>query len=167
MSDPCLLIVDVQKGFLTEATRHIPALVEALQETYRLVLASRFLNPEGSMHRKLIHWARFAPGTEETELAFAPRPDTRMIEKTRYSCVTDDLLAALEYDDVSAVHLCGIATDGCVLKTAVDLFEAGVTPVVLADYCGSHGGPECHAAGLLLLRRFIGADQVVEGLPAP
>ncbi len=161
MSKRCLLIIDVQKGFVTDATRHIPDKVAALQREYDLVFASRFVNPPGSMHRRLIRWDRFAPETEEAELAFSPRPDAQIVEKTSYTCVSDDLLKTLAKNDISRVDLCGIATDGCVLKTAVDLFEAGVTPVVLADYCGSHGGADCHEAGLLLLRRFIGRDQVV------
>ena len=48
------------------------------------------------------------------------------------------------------------------LKSAVDLFEAGIEPVVLADHCASHGGRDCHEAGLKLLKRFIGEGQVVE-----
>ena len=68
---------------------------------------------------------------------------------------------------IEQADLCSIGTDGCVLKTAVDLFEAGIRPLVLADFCASHGGPACHEAGLLLLRRFIGARQVVEADVAP
>jgi len=56
---------------------------------------------------------------------------------------------------------CGIATDGCVLKTAVDLFEAGIRPVVLTDAVSSHAGDEVHQAGLLLISRFIGGEQLV------
>ena len=69
----------------------------------------------------------------------------------------------MKQNRVERVHLCGIATDNCVLKSAVDLFEAGLEPLVLAADCASHGGPECHAAGLLLLARFIGAERVIEG----
>jgi len=56
--------------------------------------------------------------------------------------------------------LCGIATDGCVLKTAVDAFERGIEPVVVVDACASHAGNAVHEAGLLLLGRFIGAGQL-------
>jgi nicotinamidase-related amidase len=56
--------------------------------------------------------------------------------------------------------LCGIATDGCVLKSAVDAFERGIEPVVVTDACASHAGREIHEAGLLLLARFIGPGQL-------
>ncbi len=163
MTPAALLIVDVQKGFLNDWTGHIPAKVEALQNRYEKVFVTRFSNPEGSNYRKLIGWQPFAPGTEDTELAFTPRDDAVIIEKAGYSCVTAGFLARLKGLRIDTVHLCGIATDNCVLKCAVDLFEAGLRPIVLADFCASHGGPECHDCGLRLLRRFIGENQVVSG----
>ncbi len=163
MAEGCLLIVDVQKGFINRWTGHIPARVETLQDQYRRIIATRFLNPPGSLYRRLIGWHRFAPGSKDVELAFTPRPDARVIDKTAYSCVTGDFVNQLKQNRVATVHLCGIATDSCVLKCAVDLFEAGIEPVVLADCCASHGGPQCHQAGLMLLRRLIGEGQVVVG----
>jgi len=163
----CLIVVDVQTGFINDWTREIPAKVTLLQRDYDKVHVSRFSNPAGSMHRRLIGWERFAPGSADTALAFDPVPGAEIIDKTVYSCVTPALLATLAAAGIEQVDLCGIATDGCVLKTAVDLFEAGIRPLVLADFCASHGGPRCHEAGLLLLRRFIGARQVVAADAAP
>jgi nicotinamidase-related amidase len=51
----------------------------------------------------------------------------------------------------------------CVLKSAVDAFELGLTPYVIADASASHAGPRAHEAGLYLLARFIGARQVLSG----
>ena len=161
ISNSVLLIVDVQKGFINDHTRHIPAAVEELQAGYDRTVATRFVNPEGSPYRKLIGWPRFEPGSEDTELAFAPRPGTVMIEKSIYTCIDAAFLTRIDAWGAAAVDICGIATDNCVLKCAVDLFEQGRRPRVLSEYCASHGGPECHAAGLLLLRRLIGEAQVV------
>lgn len=162
-----LLIIDVQNGFINDATRHIPERVQALQESYGRVMVTRFSNPEGSNYRRLMGWTRFAPGTDDTALAFTPRDGATVIDKTLYSCVTPGFLASLAADGIASVHLCGIATDNCVLKCAVDLFEAGLTPVVLADDCASHGGEDVHQCGLTLLRRLIGEAQVVSGPPPP
>lgn len=154
------MIIDVQRGFLNEWTRVIPAKVEALQAQYDHIVATRFLNPEGSPYRRFIHWSRCAPGSADVELAFSPRVGTWVLDKTVYSAVTSELRRWLDARGITRIEICGIATDNCVLKTAVDLFEAGYEPVVLADACASHGGPECHECGLRLLRRFIGKDQV-------
>lgn len=162
MAASCLIVIDVQKGFINPWTAHIPAAVERLQAGYDRVVATRFHNPEGSLYRRLIGWQRLGRETADFPLAFTPRDDAPVIDKASYTCVTADLLEDLERWGAEEVHLCGIATDNCVLKSAVDLFEAGVKPVVLAYAAASHGGPDCHAAGILLLERFIGAAQVVK-----
>lgn len=161
LADRCLLIIDVQRGFVVPATSHIPDLVGQLQHSYTHVIASRFYNPEGSMYRKLIHWGRFAPGSDDTLLAFTPRPDAFILDKPRYSCLGSGLLEKLNEWNVSVVDICGIDTDICVTKNAVDLFEIGITPRVLSQYCGSHGGIELHEVAIKILRRYIGSDQVV------
>lgn len=155
---PTLIIIDVQKGFVNDATAHVPARVAALQNDYADAIATRFVNPEGSAHRRLIGWRRFAPRSADTDLAFAPGPHVRVVEKQTYSCLTPEVRAMLPVG--GDVHLCGIATDNCVLATAVALFDAGFTPVVLADACASHAGADYHAWGLKILERLIGARQI-------
>jgi nicotinamidase-related amidase len=157
----CLMVVDVQKGFVNEHTAHIPARAEALQHDYAHVIATRFVNAAGSPHRTILKWSRFAPGDPETDLAFELRADAHIIEKAVYTAVTPALLAWLRARNIDTVHLCGIDTDACVMKNALDLFEAGIRPVVLADACMSHAGPEMHAFGLEILRRLIGHANVV------
>jgi len=157
----CLFIIDVQRGFINEWTRHIPDRVAALQEKYDRVVVTRFVNPENSFYRRLIHWSRFAPDSADVALAFAPRADALVVDKAQYSALVPMVADMLGGERIERVDLCGIATDNCVLKTAVDLFERGIVPVVLADACASHGGPDCHEAGLLLLRRLIGRGQVI------
>lgn len=160
-----LIIIDVQKGFVNDATRHLPDRVADLQAGYGSVLATRFVNPEGSAHRRLMGWARFAPDSAEAELAFEARAGALIIDKASYTGNETELLERVRVMGAVDVHLCGIATDNCVLAVAVALFEAGLRPVVLADYCASHAGAEYHDWGLKILRRLIGEAQVVTGTP--
>lgn len=162
-----LLIIDVQKGFLNPATRHVPARVEQLQSRFETVIATRFLNPPGSPWRRFLDWPRFAPGSEETALAFSPEAGTRLRDKTRYSCIDEAFLSLLRAEGTEEVSLCGIATDNCVLATAIDLFQAGIRPLVLASACGSHGGRAAHLRGLAILARLIGERQILRGWPLP
>ena len=159
----CLIIIDVQKGFVNQWTGHIPARVEDRQGEFGRVIVTRFVNPPGSPHRRFLGWTRFAAGSADAELAFQPREGARIIDKSTYTCASSDFITELKQNRVERVHLCGIATDNCVLKSAVDLFEAGLEPLVLAADCASHGGPECHATGLLLLARLIGVERVIDG----
>jgi len=156
-----LLIIDVQKGFINPSTAHIPELVENLQHQFTSVMVSRFFNPPGSPYRRLMGWERFATRSDDAALAFTPRNDAEIVDKPVYSALTPQLEDYLSRHGIDEVALCGIATDNCVLKTAVDLFEAGYKPMVIYDACASHGGVQCHEAGLMLLRRLIGEEQVV------
>ena len=157
----CLLIVDVQVGFINDATKHIPMLVEELQKKYRYVYVTRFYNKENSFYRKLIKWNRFDKGSDDFKLAFKPATDAVIIDKSIYSCVSPSFLQDLNGNKIDDVDVCGIDTDICVTKCAVDLFEAGIVPRVLSSYCGSHAGQEAHIQALGTLKRFIGRDQVI------
>jgi nicotinamidase-related amidase len=61
---------------------------------------------------------------------------------------------------IDQLYCCGIDTESCVLKTAVDAFEAYIEPIVVHDACASHAGRAAHEAGLFVLSRFIGQNQI-------
>ena len=156
-----LLIVDVQVGFVNDATRHILPRVEALQKQYAHVYATRFINAEGSPYRRLLDWHRFYRDSEDVPLAFEPVDGVVVIDKHVYTCVTPALLDDLRGKGIEEVAICGIDTDACVSACAVDLFENGIRPVLLSDACASHAGTEYHEAALRILARLIGKNQIV------
>lgn len=155
-----LLIVDVQEGFINDATAHIPAAVEELQHDYDHVYVTRFINGPESPHRKLIDWHRFGNDSADVPLAFNVKDNVAVIDKFKYTCIDSEFLRELRGKGITEVHICGIDTDACVLKCAVDLFEAGVRPVVIASACASHAGADFHKYGLSILRRLIGRSQI-------
>jgi len=157
----CLVIIDVQKGLINEASKHIPGIVQDLQNQYDSVFVFRYVNPPHSPYRTLLSWNKFSQGSEETELAFTPRSGAEVVVKGLYSCMNDAFLRRLKELGVSEVHLCGLDTNACVLKTAVDLFELGLRPVVLSSACASHSGKDLHDAALTILERLIGPRQIV------
>jgi len=161
-SDQCdtLLIIDVQNGFVREQTHHIPSLVEKLQYDYKNVIATRFNNPEGSFYRTLIDWYKLKPGTAETDLAFKLRDDALLIEKETYTCVNQQFLDFVSKNNIECIDICGIDTEICVTKCAVDLFERGIKPVVLKDYCASTAGEPAHSFAFRTLERYIGSSQL-------
>lgn len=157
----CLLIVDVQKGFINESTAHIPKLVEQIQNRYDLLYATKFFNKKNSFYRSLIKWSRFDIRSDDFKLAFSPLSHVKIIDKSIYTCVNEVFLRQLTDNNIDEVHICGIDTDICVTKCAVDLFEAGIVPKVLANFCASHAGNDAHLNALKTLERFIGRDQVI------
>ncbi len=159
-SSTCLLIVDVQKGFINNFTSHIPALVQRLQYDYDHVFVTRFYNDNPSMFRSLMNWHEFGKDSVDFPLAFAPKSTASIIDKTVYTCVTKDFLMKLRVRNITCVDICGINTDVCVIKCAVDLFESGIKSNVLKDYCGSEAGSRMHKLGLTILKGYIGDNQV-------
>lgn len=156
-----LLIVDVQNGFVNEKTKHIPMLVEKLQYSYDLVIATRFINLPDSPFRRLIKWNHLSPDTDEIELAFKPKEGVVVIDKYIYSCIDEPFLRLLKDNGVEAVDICGIDTDICVTKCAVDLFERNITPYVLKDYCATHADADVQESALTILARYIGKTQII------
>jgi nicotinamidase-related amidase len=150
-----LLVVDVQNGFVNEHTRHIIDVVNALIGAFsgrgEQVAFTRFVNIPGSGHERWMGWTRFM---HEPENAL----DAAVV--TGYTAFTPEFEEHVRRERIQRLVLCGIATDGCVLKSAVDAFERGIEPVVVTDACASHAGREIHEAGLLLLARFIGPGQL-------
>jgi nicotinamidase-related amidase len=159
-----LLVVDVQLGFLTPFTRHIPGRIVRLIErgAYDPILFTRFVNkPDGPYHR-FLDWHACA-GEPDTLLApelerFA-KPD-RVFTKPGYAGLSEELATYLQEHDYDQVVLAGIDTDMCVLKVAMDVFDLGIRPIILVDCCASTSGLQSHLAGLAILARNIGADQL-------
>lgn len=161
-SSTALVVVDVQKGFVNDESRHVVARIVELVRGWRGPVAfSRFFNQPGSSYERLLGWAKFH-GPPETELVDELKPyATTVVDKNGYSFFGAEGKALAAEQGWTDVYICGIDTDICVLKTAVDAFELGLTPYVISDASASHAGVRAHEAGLYLLGRFIGTRQLL------
>jgi nicotinamidase-related amidase len=167
---PVLVVVDVQNGFVRDASRHvvpvIADLVDRWQGAGEDVVFTRYFNVPGSQYERLFDWTSLQ-GPPETdivaELAGNAERATAIVDKQIYSLFSPegtDLVRGRGWTDL---YICGIATESCVLKTAADAFEQGnLTPWILEDASASHAGPAAHDAGILVARRFIGTDQIIQ-----
>lgn len=159
-----LLVVDVQQGFINDFTRHIPARIARLigREAFAPVLFTRFINRPGSPYREFLSWNGCAT---ERETAIAPelaphvRPEV-IFSKPGYAGIPETLGTFLRERGFERLTICGIDTDMCVLKVAMDVFDLGIRPIVLTDCCASTAGLQAHLAGLAVLARNIGAEQL-------
>ena len=165
---PVLVVVDVQNGFITEhsepAVPIIVDLVRRWQASGGEVVFSRYLNYAGSPFERLIGWTKMTDGPETdlvAELVPYVSAQTPVVNKYIYSLFTPEGTQLVTESGWTDLYICGIDTEICVLKTAVDAFERDLTPWILEDACASHSGPEIHDAGLLVARRFIGVNQII------
>ncbi len=155
-----LIVVDVQRGFMNEHTRHLCEPIERFQHHFEKVVATRYLRRPGSAMSRLLGIEGFESHSAEAQLAFTPRADAVVVDKSNYSCVVPDLLPRLREWSIERAFVCGVDTDQCVLMVAADLLQSDVVPIVCEDLTASAAGPSYHESGLFLLRRLIGREQV-------
>lgn len=162
-----LIVVDVQNGFLTDETRHVlPAivgLVHRWQEAGGRVIYSRYFNHAGSAFERLMNWKQLYT-SPETDIVKELVPYTRysvVFDKDAYSALTQEFAELASRHEWTDLVICGIDTDLCVLKTALDAFEHGLTPWVVTEASASTGGDIAHEAGLVVIGRAIGEQHLV------
>ena len=69
-----------------------------------------------------------------------------------------------KYGVAKAAYKFGVGifdTDGCILKTAFDLFENNIRTYILQDYCMSSGGEKYHYEAIDILKRSIGEKFII------
>lgn len=165
MAQP-LLIVDVQRGFLNELTRHVPVRIATLVERgeHDPLIFTRFVNTPDSPYRRFLDWHECAA---EPDTLLAPEMEAlakrgRVFVKQGLAGVPPEMAVYLQTLRPPEVHVVGIDTDMCVLKVAMDVFDLGIRPVILTDCCASTVGLQAHLAGLAILSRNVGPHQLLD-----
>jgi nicotinamidase-related amidase len=158
-----LFVIDVQKGFINKHTEFLVPRIDVLlkKNLYGHVVATKFKNVEFSPFVDILGWSGMMDAASQ-EFAF-DASNVRQIDKYGYSGLTWQLKQYISSRDAGEIDLAGIDTDGCVLATAIDLFEIGVKVRILEHYCASTGGKELHEAGLAILGRMIGRKNIIRG----
>ena len=141
-----LLIIDVQKSAVSKP--EIAQRIEQLQYEYDTVYVSKF-NNNNSPLLKFLEWS----GYNDENLAFVPRNDAVIYNKSGYTAFLDEMKKFKE------IHICGFDTDACIYKTAMDLIENNIRPIILKDYCYSET-QELHNIAMELLKRNIGIKNI-------
>lgn len=169
LAKTALVVVDMQNGFVNERSRHvIPAVVNLVrlwQHAGGDTIFTRYINYPDSPYERLIRWSRLQTSPEiDIVDELMPYLDKArgVIDKPIYTLFTDEGAKIVREGGWTDLVFCGIATESCVLKSAVDAFEMGYTPWVVHDASASHDGTATHEAGLLVTRRFIGARQLID-----
>lgn len=145
-----LIIVDLQRAFAVPP--QIIAGIERYARRFRLRVFTRFVNPEGSRFRKLLHLDVCPPGSPGTALLLETRPGDLVFTKQGYA-LTARHISRLKRMGVTRATVCGIDTDACVLGVMFGLFDAGIDCRVNPELCWSSSGTALHRAGLKILER--------------
>ena len=159
-----LVIVDLQKGFLNETTKHIVDKIKELVKTKKFnhIVASQFINVKNSPFQRLMSWFDLQKAEEIALDPLVLDVAEKIFQKDIYSCWTCEFEKYVKENEIDEIYFCGVDTDACVLKSAVDTFERNIDVKVIVNCCASTGGIDSHRAGLLVLGRLIGKKNILE-----
>jgi nicotinamidase-related amidase len=165
MSKRLILGIDLQEGFLTDKVQgedFVSRVEKYLAHQHKdSVLLTKFINRPGSNFVTLNHYDSLMPGDPDTNLiGNLEQRGYDVLEKCAYSAWQPQLIEQVRAQGITEIVMFGLDTHACVFKTALDVFEAGLRPIVLRDLCYSSTGKEHHQMGMELLRELIGYDQV-------
>lgn len=162
-----LLIVDFQKQFLKPFGEPIRAGIQSSLEDYPWVVATRIVPEPGGLIERFKRWQPLPESHPDSGLAVDLQErdpaSVRVALKTAFNACSPDTLAWWKLRGVTEVHLCGMDTDLCVMRSALGLMEAGLRPVLLKSLCASSAGEPLHSHALLQFKRLIGKAQIVQG----
>ena len=161
MKNSLLLVVDVQRNFINENTENLISKLSALiqNNNYNYVAFTKFINDENSNFYKSLNY-KGCMNEYDREIVIETK-DYRIFNKRTYTALTNELKDYLKEKNIDIVYLCGIETDACIFKTALDLFDNNYNFKVLKDYCMSHSSLENHNMAIHLLERLIGKDNII------
>ncbi|BAY78576.1 isochorismatase hydrolase [Nostoc linckia NIES-25] len=159
----CLFIIDVQNGFITQNTSSVIQNVNSLlkQNVFEYVVFTRFINTFDSPYVKHLNWHQMF-SEKEQKIVDDINPFAKVVfDKTVYTACNEETLTFLKKRNIQTVFICGIDTEGCVLKTAIDFFENNIITYVLTYYSASNGGDRYHQAAILVLSQLIGMNNII------
>ncbi|MDP4501133.1 cysteine hydrolase [Nonomuraea turcica] len=169
-----LVVVDVQNGFVRDESAHVVPTIVDLVDRWQAaggdVLFTRYINYPGSPFERLVRWSECMESpqidiVDELQLYAAK---AHVVDKKGYGLFSDQAGAALVAKrGWRDIYVCGIATESCVLATALGAFELDLTPWMIEDASASHAGQHVHDAGVLVTQRFIGERQIITTADIP
>ncbi len=144
-----LLIVDVQNDFCIGGTLAVPdgenvvPVINALMNCFSLIVASKDWHPENTEHFE--KWPKHC--VQNTfGAAFHPQLDAERIQEvflkgtgneddgySAFEATNDNLEQFLRSHKVDDLYVCGLATDYCVLSSALDAHKKGFNVLVIED----------------------------------
>lgn len=158
-----LIIIDIQKGFLTKYTRDLPKKVRKFIKNrggeYDLILFTQYKNHPKSNFVKQLNYRGFIRREAYDivdELKDLVKKNNLFTKDTYSSFVSQKLPDTLKKHKIKEIHIAGIDTEHCVLTFARDAFDRGYKVVVLKNFSRSHSDPELHKAALKIIEGNIG-----------
>lgn len=158
MSRKVLIMIDLQKGFVSKPTEKVITFVSKLlqKEHFDLIVQSRWENYMGSQYEERLDYQAVG-NSSETEMCFQHLTD-HIITRTCYSCWGDKLSKLISKDD--DLHIVGLETDACVMGTLFSLWDNGFKFHVYEDGVGTPD-KDLQKAAIRMIKRQFGKECVI------
>ena len=162
-----LVVIDVQNGFVytPEKTAISQKIIELTQKhIFDRVVCVKFVNRDDGVFPKYHRYYDMHKG-KEIELVDELTADM-VINRSVYSCVSDEFIEKVvkinDGDNLVELFLCGIGTDTSIMKSALDLFERDIKPIILTHYCIPHDNSAItQMKGITLVSRMVSDKCIV------
>ncbi len=157
-----LLIIDVQSDFINKNTKDLPKKIEKelTKNRFNFYGFTMFINDINSLFFTKLNYEGCMD--EKGKCLAVNNKNYPIFKKTIYSALNEELKKFIIENNISNIYLCGIDTDACVLKTALDLFENNYNVFVIENLCMSHSGKKNHDFAIKLLKKLIGNGSVIK-----
>ena len=160
------IIPTIQK--VLEASRRLNLLVAYTEFVHRDCRGVTLMDgPNVYLHRNADWISDVVDGTWEAKTLeeLAPQAGDVVIQKSRASAIYNTYLEnILRHRGIRSIVLMGCLTDGCILKTAVDMTEHGYYAVVVTDGVNSLTA-EKHALGMKYIKMkfpLFSSDEILK-----
>lgn len=148
-SHRALMIVDVQRAF--NPPRRFLRRLERYAKRFPCRIFTRYVNPRGSMFRRLLKQKCCAPGSLDGELLLETRDGDLVMDKIARYGLTPAQIRLLKRRRITAVTVCGLDTDACVLGVMFSLFDHGIECHLKEEMCWSSSG--LHRPAIRIIRQ--------------
>ena len=157
-----LLIIDMQEGFRhTESETILPNLLKLKRSFDGKIVFSKFVNNKNSLFEKQLNWIEFQNDEDKELFPELQTSDNIKLEHSTYTVLNKELKEFISKNKITKVYLCGIYTDVCIIKTAMDLFDNDLETFVIKDACSSLHGKKNHNSAIDSLKHIIGKKQIL------
>ena len=108
-----------------------------------------------------MNWTKFQSVEDQKLFSELQAPNNIEYEHKTYTILNDNLKEFMDTYKITKVFLCGIYTDVCIIKTAMDLFDNNTETFVVQDACNSLHGKKNHDSAIDSLKHILGRKQIL------
>jgi len=157
-----LLIIDMQQGFRYKESESILEKILELKTIFKgNIIFSKFVNENNSIFEKQLNWIKFQNKEDRELFCELESSENLVFEHNSYTVFNDYLKNFIFKNKINKVYLCGVYTDVCIIKTAMDLFDENIKVFIVEDACNSPNGEMNHIMAIDSLKHILGKGHIL------